>query len=286
MWRSCIEDEDEDEVCCIYCGCVTDDYYDLDYWEVPFTDFAAIHEAAVVDPETLGPPPGHPHVVLRGDIIERKTCLHICPRCGWWIAEDRAVLPALQWQHWVVTLSSMSVLQDLALGDIDAPLQEVRRYLMRKFEARTSMHPRLFELTVASVFGDFGYRAVATAYSNDGGIDVVLEDGSGERIGVQVKRQRRAVEVEQIRAFLGALTLGDFTSGVFVSSSQFRRGAVCAAQRSVQCGIPIELVDANRFFDMLDFAQLTHPPTPEDCGINRTTRLKFHYESYYHLNAL
>jgi len=180
----------------------------------------------------------------------------------------------------------MSVLQDLALSDIDAPLQEVRRYLMRKFEARTSMHPRLFELTVASVFGDFGYRAVATAYSNDGGIDVVLEDGSGKRIGVQVKRQRRAVEVEQIRAFLGALTLGDFTSGVFLSSSQFRRGAIGAARRSAQCGMPIELVDANRFFDMLDFAQLINTPTPEDCGINRTTALTFHCENYYHLNSL
>ena len=76
--------------------------------------------------------------------------------------------------------------------------RQVRRYLMRKFEARAWMHPRLFELTVTSVFGDLGYRAYATAYSNDGGVDVILEDGSGERIGVQVKRRRDAVEVEQI----------------------------------------------------------------------------------------
>ncbi|VVE32100.1 hypothetical protein PFI31113_03663 [Pandoraea fibrosis] len=284
MWRYRIEDEDE--VRCVYCGHVMDDHYDLDHWSVSFEDFASIHEEAIRDPEFPGPPPDHPHTVLRGDIVERKVCLHICPYCGWWIAEDRAVLPAMQWQYWVVTLASMSVLQDLALNDINLPLQEVRRYLMRKFEARTSIHPRLFELTVASVFRDFGYEAAATAYSNDGGVDVVLHDGSGARIGVQVKRQRRSVEVEQIRAFLGALIMGNFTSGIFVSSSRFRRGAVRAAQRSSEGIIPIELIDANRFLDMLGSVQLSHAPMPDDCGITRAKPLKFHCVNYSHLNTL
>ncbi|WP_172173395.1 restriction endonuclease [Paraburkholderia elongata] len=151
---------------------------------------------------------------------------------------------------------------------------------------RSVVHLRLFELTVASVFSDFGYKAAATAYSNDGGIDVVLEDGTGGRIGVQVKRQRRSVEVEQLRAFLGALTLGGFTSGVFVSSSRFCRGAILVAQRSTERIMPIEIVDANRFFDMLGFAQLNHAPGPEDCGITRTDPLKFRCNNYSHLNTL
>ncbi len=284
FWRGSVEEEDP--VYCSYCGARMDDHYDPDLWEVAFEDFEAFHEVVIRDPYFNGPPLGHPHVILRGDILERKVCLHICPDCGWWIAEDRAVLPAIHWQHWAVTLASAPALGEFALSDIDTPLQQVRRYLMRKFEARTSMHPRLFELTVASVFRDLGYQAFATGYSNDGGVDVILEDGSGARIGVQVKRQKDAVEVEQIRAFLGALVLGEYTRGVYVSASRFSRGARKAARRSTQMVMPIELVDAGRFFGMLGYAQLKHPPQPDDCHITRARPLTFHGHSYHHLNTL
>lgn len=284
FWRGSIEEEGA--VHCSYCGAGMDDYYDPDLWDVAFEDFAAVHEVMIRDPYFSGPPLGHPHVILRGDVVERKVCLHICPTCGWWIAEDRAVLPAMHWQHWVVTLASAPVLEELALNDIGAPLQQVRRYLMQKFEARASMHPRLFELTVASVFSDLGYLAYVTGYSNDGGVDVILENGSGARIGVQVKRRRDAVEVDQIRAFLGALVLGGYTRGVYVSASRFSRGAREAAHRSTQTVMPIELVDAGRFFDMLGYAQLKHRPRPEDCSITRARPLTFHGHDYYHLNTL
>jgi restriction system protein len=284
MWRETLGEEDLFQ--CIYCGSYTDDYDDPRRWDLSFDKFSAVHETIVNDPEYPGPPTGDPHVILNGSILERKVCLHICPQCGWWVAEDRAVLPAKEWQLWVVTLASASALQELSLEDVELPLQEVRRYLMRRFESRTTMHPRLFELTVASVFDDLGYKATATAYSNDGGIDVVLEGNSGERIGVQVKRQKNSIEVEQIRAFLGALTLGGFSKGVFVSSSRFSRGATCAAQQSTERVLPIELVNADRFFDMLGCAQLKSAPRPKNCGISRRRPLKFQYHSHYHLNSL
>ena len=192
----------------------------------------------------------------------------------------------MHWQNWVVTLASSPVLEDLALDDIDMPLDQVRRYLMRKFQARASMHPRLLELTVASVFGDLGYRAYATGYSNDGGVDVILQGASGVRIGVQVRRRKDAVEVEQIRAFLGALVLGGYTRGVYVSASRFSRGAREAARRSTHAIMPIELVDPDRFFDMLGYAQLKRRPGPEDCNITPEKPLKFHGNSHYHLNTL
>jgi len=284
MWREAPESEDLFQ--CIYCGSYTDDYEDPDRWDLSFDKFAAIHEEMINDPGYPGPSPGDPHGILDGSILQRKVCLHICPQCGWWVAEDRAVLPAERYQLWVVTLASASALQELSLNDIELPLQEVRRYLMRRFESRAIMHPRLFELTIASVFNDLGYKASATAYTNDGGIDVVLENGTRERVGVQVKRQKRAVEVEQIRAFLGALTLGGFAKGVFVSSTRFSRGAVCAAKQSTDRAIPIELVNADRFFDMLGCAQLKRAPGPRNCGISRSKPLKFHYHSHYHLNSL
>ncbi|WP_158621237.1 restriction endonuclease [Dyella dinghuensis] len=270
----------------MHCGAWTDDHYDPNLWEIPFPEFAATQQQQIIDPEIYGFPPDDPDAILCGNISDRKVCLHICPECGWWIAEDRAVLPATGGQLWVVTLTSMSVLQELDLSNIDTPLQEVRRYLRRKFDARASMHPRLFELTVASVFRDFGCQAVATAYSNDGGIDAVLQDSAGRRIGVQVKRQKGAVQVEQIRAFLGALTLEGYTCGVFVSSSSFSRGAIRAAKRSTEIRTPISLVDANRFFDMLRYAQLSDISGPEDCGISLSNPPKFHLHSFYYLNSL
>jgi len=277
---------EEDSVACSYCGAWMDDHYDPGLWDLAFEDFAAAHDKVTGDPDSYGLPLGHSHQTLRGNIVERKVCLHICSFCGWWIAEDRAVLPATQWQHWAVTLASASVLEELALDDIDVPLQEARRYLSRQFEARLSMNPRLFEQTVASVLGDLGYRAQATAYSNDGGIDVVLEDGSGARIGVQVKRRKDAIEVEQIRAFLGALVLGGYSRGVYVSASRFSRGACKAAEHSAKRGIPIELIDADRFFDVLGYAQLRHPLAPQYCNIERGRPLSFHLHGHYHLKTL
>lgn len=274
----------EEQVRCVYCGHHTDDYDDPNGWNLSFEAFRAAFISVNVR-RVHGYPKGHPHSLLRGDIVERKVCLHICPMCGWWVAEDRAVLPAKSWQHWAVTMAAAPTLLDLNLDDIDLPLQEVRRYLARDFERRATMHPRLFELTVASVFADFGYETSVTAYSNDGGIDVILTSASGERIGVQVKRQKGAVGVEQIRSFLGALMLGGFRRGAFISTSRFSRGAIGAAGKANEMIMPVELVDCETFLDMLGCAQLSSEPTPEQC-LEQAGRLKFRLHACYHLNTL
>ncbi|HET7793281.1 MAG TPA: hypothetical protein VFL64_07840 [Rhizobacter sp.] len=85
--------------------------------------------------------------------------------------------------------------------------------------------------------------------------------------------------------FLGALVLGGFRRGTFVSSSRFSRGAISAARRITQTIMPIELVDCERFFDILGCAQLLNAPTPEQC-IEDAERLKFHVQACYHLNTL
>ncbi len=114
---------------------------------------------------------------------------------------------------------------------------------------------RLLEITVTSVFRDLGYEAEATAYSADGGIDVILRKANGSTTGVQVKRVRSAIEVEQIRALAGALLLGGHTSGVFVTTSRFRSGAVSAAARLRDLCMPVELIDSVRFLEALKISQ-------------------------------
>ena len=137
---------------------------------------------------------------------------------------------------------------------MSTPISEIRSYLAARYESRFTLHPRLLEETVASVFGNLGYISVATAYSGDDGIDVILRKAD-ETIGVQVKRYKDNIEVEQIRSLAGALVLNGFTLGMFVTTSAFQRGAPATAAKLETRGYRIELFDAQRFYDALQIAQ-------------------------------
>jgi restriction system protein len=100
-----------------------------------------------------------------------------------------------------------------------------------------------------------GYNVRVTAYSGDDGIDVILDGPGNDVIGVQVKRYKGSIEVEQIRAFTGALVLGGLTKGIFVTTSRFQAGAVGTVDRLSRRGYRIELMDADRFYDALKIAQ-------------------------------
>jgi len=262
------------------------DYYDLEVWPYGFLDFERQFRdiaARMIDAGMIGA--DNPKMRLRGDICEQQRCILICPTCRWWAAIDRAVLPAVKFQFWQLNLVSTASLIDFDPSDVSAPLEEVRSYLTRCYGARHSLHPRVYEQTVASVFRDIGYEAEATAYSNDGGIDIVLRSAH-ERIAVQVKRRQRSVEVEQIRSFLGALQLAGFTRGIFVSASKFQRGAIQAAEAACRLLTPIELVDADRFLDMLGVAQGNSAPDPESCGFYDIPNPPAFLHSIYHLSSL
>lgn len=149
-------------------------------------------------------------------------------------------------------------LLELDPTDIGVPLAELRNHLMRRADALYKVHPRRFEELVCSVFRDLGYNARATAYSGDGGVDVILEESSGSSIGVQVKRyaKSRRIEAEQIRSLVGALLVNGHTQGIFVTTSSFRKGARAAAGKTARIGYPIELLDAERFLQALGIAQI------------------------------
>lgn len=145
-------------------------------------------------------------------------------------------------------------LKTLDLLDITIPLNEVKSHLVARYQDRHHVHPRQFEDVVASVFKSFGFHAITTAYQNDGGIDVILLDGDA-RIGVQVKRSKNKIDVEQIRALAGALYLDGYTEGVFVTTSTFTNNAIITADRYAARGIPIRLVNADGFLDALQITE-------------------------------
>ncbi len=200
----------------------------------------------------------------------RSAIIGICPACGWWKLTLITIMRSrfaprengLLDEDWGIDTWGAE-LRQLTVPNIEDGLAEVRMYLTARFGARHHVHPKVFEDVVASVFHDHGYDASVTAYSGDGGIDVVLNAPNGDLIGVQVKRYRGSIEAEQIRAFAGALVLGGYTRGIFVTTSRFRSGAISAANVSMQRGYPIELIDAEGFYGQLKLAQIaSYDDTP------------------------
>lgn len=184
------------------------------------------------------------------------TCsavLGVCPACGWWKYGVGTSIGGNPPTSFEVKFASLKILD---LTDISIPVSDVRSYLTARYESRFEIHPRMFEEVVASVFRDHGYQARTTAYSGDGGIDVVLDGSNGSTIGVQVKRYKGRIAVDQIRELTGALVIEGHTRGVFVTTSDFQAGAGATAQRSAERGYPIDLVDAAAFLGALKIAQV------------------------------
>lgn len=181
----------------------------------------------------------------------------VCRVCGWWLwyESTRFSNQRSRRTSGSALYGAVGSLKELDVSDQSIPIEEIRSYLAAKYDARFQVDPWRFEEVVASVYRDIGYQSRVTARSGDGGIDVVL-DGPGEAlIGVQVKRYRDRIGVEQIRSFSGALFLEGLLRGVFVTTSDFGPGAEKAATISSARGIPIELVDSKRFFEVLGVAQ-------------------------------
>jgi restriction system protein len=202
---------------------------------------------------------------LVGDEISPDVEVRICRCCGWWSRTERYISPDMdEFNNDPLTLvindrhsleGACAQLKTLDTKDISTPLNEIKSYLLAKQAERFTMHPRLFELVVTSVFRDMGYVATATAYSNDGGIDVVLESGDST-LGVQVKRYVDKIEAEQIRSLAGAMILGNHTEGIFVTTSSFRSGAKSAATKLTAKGYPIKLMGGDRFLRQLGIQQI------------------------------
>jgi restriction system protein len=135
------------------------------------------------------------------------------------------------------------------------PLDSVRKYLAARYDTRFDIAPAKLESVVASVYSDLGFTAVAVGRSGDGGIDVMLQNVSGECIGVQVKREGGKIGAEAIREFAGSLFIKGVLSGIFVTVTTYTRGAHKTAAEATKRKLPIELVDARRFFEQLGVAQ-------------------------------
>ena len=203
---------------------------------------------------------------------KRSQTLSTCPVCGWWFikAMDRLKFDDYRSSF---TYGASSVLRHLDLSDQTIPLAEIRNYLAARYDDRFSVDPARFEELVASVYRGLGYDVEATGRTGDGGIDAVLRGPGNEVVGVQIKRYRNKIEAEQIRSFTGALCIKGLLRGVFVTTSQFTRGAQDTSRQAIRANVAIELVDAHKFYEQLRIAQrdayrdFDEPGTPYENAI-------------------
>ena len=88
---------------------------------------------------------------------------------------------------------------------------------------------------------------------------MILYDSSNKLIGVQVKRNKGEIEASQIRELVGALVLGEYTKGIFVTTSKFHPGAKKTAKKSTRLGIVIDLINGTDFYQALQISQRNVP---------------------------
>ncbi|RWG22568.1 MAG: restriction endonuclease [Mesorhizobium sp.] len=189
---------------------------------------------------------------------EEAVTVWRCPYCGWWAAKS----PYLNTGGHIMAEVGYGALRAFDPADVAAPIEASRAHLMLRPEDALKLHPQRLEDIVGSIFRDFGYRTRVTAYRADGGIDVYLDSDQG-LVGVQVKRTKNPIEIEQVSSLTGALLVNDCTSGIFVTTSRFRRGARQVAGKARVRGLPVELYDGQRLLKALEIAQLFDP---EDLG--------------------
>lgn len=179
-----------------------------------------------------------------------------CNKCGWWRIQKDVGVSGKQWQVWQFFYGAAGILKKLDVSDVNTTLEEISRYLLVKYESRFSIHPKLFEDVTGEIFKNLGYNVIVTGYSNDGGIDIILEKDL-KQIGIQVKRYKNKIKVDQIRELTGALFLSDTPQGIFVTTSDFQKGVYKVVKETSDRGIPIELINSKRFYEILNLTTKT-----------------------------
>lgn len=233
---------------CVFCQNKLEVFSIDDYWDVDLKEIYNFHQLG----KSWCYEEGMDEEMWDLD-LSRYSCevyFHHCNKCGWWRIIKDVTVSAKVSQLWQFFYGTAGLLKKLDLHNIDIPINEISKYLLAKYEARFSLHPKLFEDVTGQVFKNLGYDTIVTGYSNDGGIDVILEK-EGKQIGVQVKRYKNKIKVDQIRELTGALFLSGISKGIFVTTSDFQSGASKTVKKSHDRGLPIELINSKRFYDIL-----------------------------------
>jgi restriction system protein len=144
------------------------------------------------------------------------------------------------------------------------PIEQIEEGLIRNHAAVATdllqrlqgKDPYFFEAAVVKLLVAMGYggadgKATVTQKSNDGGIDGIIDrDALGlDRVYIQAKRYTsKSIQSPDVHAFVGALVGSKATTGVFLTTSNFSKGATEYAQSTQPRVI---LIDGQRLTELM-----------------------------------
>ena len=138
--------------------------------------------------------------------------------------------------------------QDLIDAGFSQIELDVKSELLDKLKI---LDPYYFEKVILILLKRMGYGDfIETSKSGDGGIDgIINEDKLGlDKIYIQAKRYgKNKVREKDIRNFIGAMS-GDTSKGVFVTTSDFDKGAIKKANDAHHT---IILIDGGKLVDLM-----------------------------------
>jgi restriction system protein len=124
--------------------------------------------------------------------------------------------------------------------------REKNKNLKLQIEAVDRMSGEEFEVYLADLFSDYGYKVYLTGASGDQGCDLILRRG-GELVAVQAKRYRGYVGNDAVREAYAAKRHYNATAAVVVTNSYFSRQAY---ELSVTTGV--YLIDRDELMNLID----------------------------------
>jgi hypothetical protein len=176
-----------------------------------------------------------------------------CSFCGWGMSfrgEDD------DGETWFSFRSERTIKKILDINSCELYIEELGLYVKNNFDKIGNLTPRKFEILVADIFKNVGYRVQLTKQTRDGGFDMVLSEDSGKQILVEAKRYKNGnvVGVGIVRQLLGVELLKKTGYAKIVTSSTFSNPAKKEAKihNDARGETLIELLDATDLLKMLE----------------------------------
>jgi hypothetical protein len=183
-----------------------------------------------------------------------------CPVCGW--AYQR-------WQDFAFGVpehhASERFLRSFEISSDKVALSELGTHLRRNFSDIYSLSPYRFEDLIGDIFKQIGYSVEMTKKSRDGGVDIYILSGSGEKIGIiECKRYKptRKVDITLVSKLLGTQLALDTKKAYLVTTSSYTEPAVKRSEANgiARHGFELNLLDASDILRLLKLYNEQLPP--------------------------
>lgn len=114
-----------------------------------------------------------------------------------------------------------------------------KRLVERDILATDAMSGRDFEVFVAQLYEDLGYKSQITPGSGDQGADVIIIDSRGVRSAIQTKRYEGSVGNAAVQEVIAGRIYYKCTKSLVITNSTFTRSAFSLAKQDGN----VELID-------------------------------------------